>query len=96
MSKLIIPAAELIGTPLTSEELKGILAGAIWGQSCSCHYYLAGEVDYEGNPIEHNLEAAVKDAAECDQLCASACDSDRVRRCESYNWTLEIYGGGPK
>ena len=27
MSKLIIPAAELIGTPLTPEELKGILAG---------------------------------------------------------------------
>lgn len=37
MNKLIIPAAELIGTPLTPEELKGILAG-ITKYTCVCVY----------------------------------------------------------
>lgn len=38
MSKLIIPAAELIGTPLTTEELKGILAGYSINKKCNCSY----------------------------------------------------------
>lgn len=94
MKKLIIPAAA-IGRPLTTEELKSVIGGAIWGQTCSCHYYLVGEVDSEGNPIRHSLEADVDTADECDALCASACDSDRWRRCDSFQWTLTIYGGGP-
>ncbi|MBD5238346.1 MAG: hypothetical protein HDS64_01045 [Bacteroidales bacterium] len=49
MSKLIIPAAELIGTPLTTEELKGILAGYSITKVCTCSYERSGPVDEYGN-----------------------------------------------
>ncbi|MDE7111018.1 MAG: hypothetical protein K2O38_03845 [Muribaculaceae bacterium] len=68
MSKLIIPAAELIGTPLTQEELKGILAGATT-YSCSCLLKVLGAtgVGKEFNGITTEKECR----SECKNLCSN-------------------------
>ena len=68
MSKLIIPAAELIGTPLTPEELKGIIAGATT-YSCSCHLKVLGAtgVGKELNGITTEKECR----SECKDLCSN-------------------------
>ncbi len=65
MSKLIIPAAELIGTPLTQEELKGILAGATT-YTCRC------KLTVRGNQTSYDINGIVTEA-DCRKGCASDC-----------------------
>ena len=86
MSKLIIPAAELIGTPLTTEELKGILAGRD-SKVCMCTLtYANGNSD---SPTEIH---GVPDSASCASRCHDKCSV--TLNCKSYVWTFSAYGGG--
>lgn len=86
MSKLIIPAAELIGTPLTTEELKGILAGRD-SQTCMCTLtYANGNSD---TPIEIH---GVSDSASCASQCHDRCST--TLNCRSYTWSFPANGGG--
>ena len=71
MSKLIIPAAEIIGTPLTPEELKGILAGAINAKTCKCSY----------NGTESTIKISPMTQAECQRACSTAAHKGPV-----YSW----------
>lgn len=76
MSELIIPAAEIIGTPLTSEELKGILAGyQTKGLRCLCSY---GETS----------TSSIKDSLDD---CAGWCSSECHKNFET-NWTATYGG----
>ena len=71
MSKLIIPAAELIGTPLTPEELKGILAGSTQAGKCSCH--MKGK---HGETVTApQIFYVVSDQAACTKKCNEVCSS---------------------
>lgn len=71
MSKLIIPAAEIIGTPLTTEELKSILAGTAQAGKCSCHLQ-----DKNGGTITApQAYYAVSDQAACTKKCDEVCSS---------------------
>ncbi|MBD5281491.1 MAG: hypothetical protein HDR86_01825 [Bacteroides sp.] len=65
MSKLIIPAAELIGTPLTPEELKGILAGEM-KYTCMCTW--EDEHSYYEDFIK-GPKTGDKCSASCHELC---------------------------
>ena len=71
MSKLIIPAAEIIGTPLTPEELKGILAGSTQASKCSCHM----EDKYGGTVTAPQAYYEVSDQDACTKKCNEVCDS---------------------
>ena len=71
MSKLIIPAAEIIGTPLTPEELKGILAGSTQAGKCSCHM----EDKNGGTVTAPQPSYAVSDQAACTKKCNEVCSS---------------------
>lgn len=71
MSKLIIPAAEIIGTPLTSEELKGIIAGSTQTGKCSCHMQ-----DINGGTVTAPQPYyEVADQAACTKKCNEVCSS---------------------
>lgn len=89
MSKLIIPAAELIGTPLTSEELKGILAGTLSDPVCKCSYTLVGDPD----PRSLTISDAT-DVASCEAECASRCNENIAKKCESYSGSFSIEFNG--
>ncbi|MBD5294414.1 MAG: hypothetical protein HDR75_07095 [Bacteroides sp.] len=89
MSKLIIPAAELIGTPLTLEELKGILAGDLTNPVCKCSYNLLGDPDTRSLTISD-----AKDAAGCETACASRCNENITKKCESYSGSFSIEFNG--
>lgn len=76
MSKLIIPAAKLIGTPLTQEELKGIIAGRAQS-SCSCHLADShGNVVTPSEPYIYGLANKAACETECNKVCnnLNACD----------------------
>lgn len=88
MSKLIIPAAELFGTPLTQEELKGIIAGAVMGGGCSCDWILR---DYTSHT---SGLGTVADETECSTKCKEMCDSDPNSKCASYKWHYSGSGTG--
>ena len=88
MSKLIIPAAEIIGTPLTPEELKGILAGSIMGGACSCDWILT---DY----TSHTSELGYKNnETECSNHCKEMCDGNPKYKCARYTWHYAASGSG--
>lgn len=96
MSKLIIPAAELIGTPLTTEELKGILAGYSINKKCNCSYERSGPKDaFSQNPHYYETIKDIKDSAECDAACASLCDSHPIYRCVDFQWEFVTTESGP-
>lgn len=85
MSKLIIPAAELIGTPLTQEELKGIIAGRD-SQVCVCTItYANGESD-----SPKTLYGATTPTL-CAAACASWCSEKKAKH---FHWTFSADGGG--
>ena len=89
MSKLIIPADELIGTPLTPEELKGILAGRDT-QTCMCTMYFK-DSRVTPNPKTEEIMGVgtAKDCSEkCDENCSYTID------CYKYNWSFSATGGG--
>ena len=88
MSKLIIPAAEIIGTPLTPEELKGIIAGAVMGGDCSCDWILT-------NYTSHTSEiGTVADETECSTQCQKMCNSNSIYKCATYKWHYAGSGTG--
>lgn len=67
MSKLILPAAELIGTPLTQEELKGILAGRSTTYTCRC------TLTVKGNQTSYDINGILTEP-DCRKACASDCE----------------------
>lgn len=76
MSKLIIPAAELIGTPLTTEELKSIMGGSqSSGLTCKCSY--AGK---STSSIQNSLDA-------CANWCSGECHKE-----SKTGWTATYAG----
>lgn len=86
MSKLIIPAAELIGTPLTTEELKGILAGRD-SQTCMC------TLKFSSDKPDYKTEIhGVSDSASCASSCHEKCSN--TQNCYSYDWSFSATGGG--
>ena len=91
MSKLIIPAAELIGTPLTPEELKGILAGSLSDPVCKCSYNLENDPDSRSVTITN-----VANAESCETACASRCNEHKSLKCKSYtgSFSIEFSGKG--
>lgn len=88
MSKLIIPAAEIIGTPLTSEELKGILAGFVMGGDCSCDWILTNYTSYTSDL------GTVTDENDCSTKCKQMCDSHSIYKCATYKWHYAASGTG--
>ena len=88
MSKLIIPAAELIGTPLTPEELKGILAGSMMGGDCSCDWILANYTSYTSEIGPVNNES------DCSEKCEEMCHSHPIYKCATYKWHYAASGTG--
>ena len=66
MSKLIIPAAELIGTPLTPEELKGILAG-LTKYTCQCTWN-------DGKSKYKEYAVGPETAEDCQTSCQNICN----------------------
>lgn len=76
MSKLIIPTAELIGTPLTQEELKGIIAGTQnSGLKCTCTY-----ANTTTSAIKNSLD-------DCAAWCSGECHNN-----SKINWTATYAG----
>ncbi len=76
MSKLKIPASSLLGTPLTQSEMKEILGGANYYQTCSCkYYYNDGTSDLEKVNLIENQK--------CSEACNSRCNTPR---CTSYEY----------
>lgn len=67
MTKLIIPAAEIIGTPLTTSELKSILAGRSTTYTCRC------VLTVRGNQTSYDINGIVTES-DCRKGCASDCD----------------------
>ena len=99
MSKLIIPAAELIGTPLTTEELKAILAGYSITKVCTCSYERGGPVDEYGNtPHYTQVISGVTKAEDCEAGCASLCNGSPTYKCIHFDWTFVTTesGSGPQ
>ncbi|MDE6032561.1 MAG: hypothetical protein K2G15_01220 [Muribaculaceae bacterium] len=88
MSKLIIPAAELIGTPLTPEELKGIIAGAVMEGHCSCDWILTNYTSYTA------VIGTVADETECSEKCKAKCNSNDTYKCATYKWHYAGSGTG--
>lgn len=85
MNKLIIPAAELIGTPLTPEELKGILAG-ITKYTCVCTWSdeKSKYKDYAVGP---------ENAEDCHASCKNMCEADDTCSIGTlkYSFSTEVY-----
>ncbi len=76
MGKLIIPAAELIGTPLTQEELKNIIAGSQNSSlRCTCSY-----ATKTTSSIQNSMDA-------CAAWCSTACHNDNQT-----NWIATYAG----
>lgn len=76
MSKLIIPVAELIGTPLTPEELKTIIAGnQNGGLKCTCSF-------------EGTTTTSIKNSMdECAGWCSNECHNKG-----KVNWSATYSG----
>lgn len=86
MSKLIIPAAEIIDTPLTTDELKSIIAGRD-SQICMCTLtYANGNSDA---PFEIH---GISENASCASRCHDKCST--TQNCKSYTWSFSATGGG--
>ncbi|MDE7111782.1 MAG: hypothetical protein K2O38_07780 [Muribaculaceae bacterium] len=86
MSKLIIPAAELIGTPLTQEELKGILAGRDYFKRCQCSLNYGGDEWFPFQPDAKNINSLEECGASCKQTCIDKkCASVTYSFTEGYN-----------
>ena len=86
MSKLIIPAAELIGTPLTPEELKGIIAGRDYFKKCVCKLNYGGTEWFETQADAKNINNLEQCGTSCKQICAdNKCASVTYSFTEGYN-----------
>ncbi len=69
MSKLPIPAAALIGTPLSMEDLKQIIGGST--HTCFCTWKVNDETTQKEAPKDH-----VWTEEKCMEQCASLCAGD--------------------
>lgn len=93
MSKLIIPAAELIGTPLTTEELKSIMGGVIMAGNCFCSYTRTGPL-FEGAPAKHSTTMQTQTSADCETACKQECDNDNTYKCQALDWNYKEEANG--
>lgn len=84
MSKLIIPAAELIGTPLTTEELKGIIAG-ITKYTCECTWN-------DGKSKYKDYAIGPENAEDCHTSCKDMCAATDT--CSEGSLTYSFYTQG--
>jgi len=75
----------LIGTPLSTEELKSIIGGAIMSGDCTCSYHRTGPL-YDGAPAQHTTTLAAQSSAACQKACAHECDNDMIYKCAAYDW----------
>lgn len=89
MKKLILPMAEIIGTPLSDEELKSIIAGSIMSGECSCDYILA-------NYTSGTSDLGTVDSEEvCSMKCKELCETvNKAVKCATYRWHYAGSGSG--
>ena len=67
MSKLALPVAELLGSPLSSDELKSIVGGYHTWYECDC------QCKKDDTTISNERWYDITTAEQCDKACTSYC-----------------------
>lgn len=92
MSKLALPVAELLGSPLSSDELKSIVGGNNTGINCICSWRWSDGTD---NARRYTVESE----QECLNTCSAYCHNGRGMDggqldCNGYQWSYMAGGTG--
>lgn len=72
MSKLALPVAELLGSPLSSDELKSIVGGYSTTYICECK--CEGTVNNITTTLSENIWYNITEYTKCESSCTSFCE----------------------
>lgn len=80
MSKINLPASQMIGTPLTEEELKGIVGGFVHKTECLCTLHFK-------NGTNSTVSVDAQTSGACKTACKVECDPNEGCTSAGYSFS---------